>query len=334
MAKDGPNSSLSITRENPAGTVDCEVEVKTAEGITKGPVIRMEDPVIVLQRELGLKEDGMLGPKSSAAIELAYGDVTDEAVRKQLPDHVRQAIEAIQDGIGNGMFKQHAPIQQEDYNCTAESGGITGMSLPEGGGLLHESPADTPNSLETPAEGVHGDMPTHTTPAEGIAGGVVHGDMPTRVTPADAAPVDHSAQTAALHSKLADLARELQENTVTTPADGLAGATLLGDLPNAQGEMHTLGELPNVAGEMRTLEWNVEDAGSITVEPLGRAEHPAHFLDAFNGPDASFHGHESFVSGMSNAGFGFASIIQNIAQAIENIVDRAPTVTHDNTMSV
>lgn len=116
-----------------SGIDDCPPGEKGSSG-KKGPIVRMEEHVKRLQEAAGLKGDdidGMLGPKSSAAIaERLMG--SPEAL-KSLPADLRESIEAIEKKLGKGMFEQHI---KDPGQCVVDGSASEGLLHDSGTGLL------------------------------------------------------------------------------------------------------------------------------------------------------------------------------------------------------
>lgn len=346
MADGGQNNNTIqfSYKDHPEGpTKVCDVDVKTREGIVQGEVIRMEDPVIVLQRELGLKEDGMLGPKSSAAIEMAYGDVTDPAVLGQLPEHVQDAIESIQEGIGNGMFKQHEPITQADVSCGSEGPVEVTPEIPSGAVQEESSagPANAPEELSDSAlkrldqldESVQEGL------EESLDAGLGQEDRGGFKLEIPRGPADEVA------------------GGDTDYSSAIEGLTPLDEVPGGAGELKTLDEMPSQSGEMQKLPWIVKGADSIsaeplgrapvdqcdiTAEPLGRAEFPPHLKEAFANSDTVLSGSDpSLPADLQSAGFGvFAGLIQMAENVTgmdlnnDGMAGAAPSALDNNSFTV
>ena len=258
------DTSLNIGPANE----DCDdAEIKSAEGIKAGPVIRLEDPAIIIQRELGLKEDGMIGPISSANIEREWGDVTDPAVLAQLPEHIQDAIGEITEKIGPGMFKQHAPLETE---CTIEGGGITGLS-PADLGLPSDMGPANPDYNEggqrpDPYDVVipHAKPEVTTGPDDGLRG---ESAPPVEVQPEVTAGPDDG-----LRGGQAPSIAALKPDISAGPDDGLRG----GDVPHVEVQPEVTagpddglrgGQAPSIAALKLDMSTGPDDVGGMCYPP-------------------------------------------------------------------
>ncbi|NCO03047.1 MAG: hypothetical protein GW903_02510 [Alphaproteobacteria bacterium] len=152
--------------------IDCDTSGALAGGssseIVKGPVIRLEDDVLNIQRDLGLPEgdcDGMFGKQTAQALADKYGNCRDiEHLDRlvengQMSPDVRRSIETIREKVGPGMF-----LEPELQDCVVDGRGLEGFNLPKTE-LQVEEPTKTSPNIDD-GLGIHNAGPIEVAPVD------------------------------------------------------------------------------------------------------------------------------------------------------------------------